>query len=169
MHYGYSTGYYGFLCVVLGVLGSILPALPGPPISWVGLLLLYLTDTVATNWWFLGITLAVVIIVSVLDYTIPIAGTKRFGGSKAGMIGTTIGLVVALFVPIFGLFGIIIWPFIGALVGELIKKSDSKNALKAAFGSFLGFVASTMLKFIVSIVYLGFFIKTTIQHGSSWF
>lgn len=98
----------------------------------------------ATNWWFLGITLAVVIIVSVLDYTIPIAGTKRFGGSKAGMIGTTIGLVVALFVPIFGLFGIIIWPFIGALVGELINKSDSKNALKAAFGSFLGFVASTM-------------------------
>lgn len=77
----------GFLCVVLGVLGSILPALPGPPISWVGLLLLYLTDTVATNWWFLGITLAVVIIVSVLDYTIPIAAQNVLEEVRQGMIG----------------------------------------------------------------------------------
>lgn len=169
MHYGYSTGYYGFsLCGTRGF-RKYTSGITWPSYQLGGIIVVIPHRYCGYELVVLGITLAVVIIVSVLDYTIPIAGTKRFGGSKAGMIGTTIGLVVALFVPIFGLFGIIIWPFIGALVGELINKSDSKNALKAAFGSFLGFVASTMLKFIVSIVYLGFFIKTTIQHGSSWF
>ena len=93
-----------------------------------------------------------------LDYIIPALGTKKFGGSKAGMIGTTIGLFIAIFFPIFGIFGIIIWPFIGAYVGEVLSKSNSKKALKAAFGSFLGFLTSTFIKFIVAVFYLWLFI-----------
>ncbi|QRM88335.1 DUF456 family protein [Lacinutrix sp. WUR7] len=150
----------GFLFIVIGLIGSFLPVLPGPPMSWIGLLLLYLTKAVPNNMWFLIITLVVALIVFALDYIIPALGTKKFGGSKTGMIGTTVGLLISIFFPIFGFFGIIIWPFVGALVGELINKADSKTAIKAAFGSFLGFLTGTFLKFIVAVVYFGFFIMT---------
>ena len=102
----------------------------------------------------------------VLDYIIPAIGTKRFGGSRSGMIGTTIGLIIGILSPI--PFGIIIGPFVGALVGEMIHRNDMKKALKAAFGSFLGFIASTFLKFIVAIIYLGFFIVKLSEHNASW-
>ena len=80
--------FLGFLFVVLGILGSFLPVIPGPPLSWLGLLLLYLTDGIENDWWFLGITLVVAIAVLVLDYAIPAIGTKKFGGSKGGVIGS---------------------------------------------------------------------------------
>lgn len=142
--------------IVLGIIGSFLPVLPGPLTSWVGLLILHLTDSIPMNWTFLIITLVFAIFIWFLDYIIPAIGTKRFGGSKYGMIGTSIGLIVGLLSPI--PFGIIIGPFVGALIGEMINKSDSKTALKAAFGSFLGFLTSTFIKFIVAIIYLGLFI-----------
>ena len=144
--------------MLIGILGSFLPALPGPPVSWLGLFLLYLTKAIPNDWVVLGITLAIAIIVFALDYIIPAVGTKKFGGTKSGMIGTLIGLLIALIFPIFGIFGIIIWPFVGALVGELINKADSKTALKAAFGSFIGFLTGTFLKFVVTMVYLGIFL-----------
>jgi len=142
--------------MVIGIIGSFLPILPGPLTSWVGLLILHFTSLVSMSRSFLIITLSVALAISVLDYIIPVIGTKRFGGSKLGIIGTSIGLIVGLIVPIPG--GIIIGPFLGALIGELFNKSNFKNALKAAFGSFLGFITSTFLKFIVSIIYFGFFI-----------
>lgn len=160
---------FGLLLMIIGVLGSVLPILPGPPLSWIGLLLLHLTSIVPRDNTFLIITLLVAIAVLLLDYIIPAVGTKRFGGSKAGMIGTTLGLVVAIFFPVFGIFGIVIWPFIGAIIGELINKSTGKNAMKAAFGSFFGFLASTLLKFILSVVYFGFFIKSLITYGGELF
>ncbi len=146
------------LFMVLGIIGSFLPILPGPLTSWLGLLIFHLIDVVPMNWTFLIITLVIALAIWLLDYIIPAMGTKKFGGSKAGMIGTTIGLLIAIFFPILGVFGIVIWPFVGAYVGELINKSDSKRALKAAFGSFLGFLTSAFIKFIVAVIYLGLFI-----------
>jgi len=159
----------GFILMLVGILGSFLPVLPGPPVSWVGLLLLYTTSVIPMNWTFLGITLAIALLVIALDYIIPAMGTKKFGGTRAGVIGTTIGLVVALIFPIFGPFGIIIWPFIGALAGELLNKADKKTATKAAFGSFLGFLTGTFLKFMVAIVFLGLFISKAWQYKSALF
>ncbi|WP_405380118.1 DUF456 domain-containing protein [Maribacter sp. LLG6340-A2] len=159
----------GFIFMLIGILGSFLPVLPGPPISWIGLLLLYSTSAITMNWTFLGITLAIALLVFALDYMIPAIGTKKFGGTKAGVIGTTIGLVVALIFPIFGPFGIIIWPFIGALIGELLNKADKKTATKAAFGSFLGFLTGTFMKFLVAIVYLGLFISKAWEHSNALF
>ena len=161
--------FFGLLFMIVGILGSFLPVLPGPPISWIGLLLLYLTKAVPDNWWVLGTTLAIALVVFALDYIIPAMGTKKFGGTKAGMIGTTLGLLVALFFPILGPFGIIIWPFVGALVGELLNKADKKTATKAAFGSFLGFLTGTFLKFVVSIVFFGLFITTAWEHKAAIF
>lgn len=144
-----------FMC--FGLIGSILPVLPGPPLSWIGLLLLYLTESIPNDWTFLTITLIIALIVFALDYIIPAIGTKKFGGSKAGMVGTSIGLIIGIVAPIPG--GIIIGPFVGALIGELSNKADTQTALKAAFGSFLGFITGTLLKFIVAIIYFGLFIK----------
>ncbi|WP_166966904.1 DUF456 domain-containing protein [Yeosuana marina] len=155
------------LCIILGVLGSFLPILPGPPISWVGLLLLYLTDAVPMNRSLIVVTFIVAILIFLLDYIIPAVGTKKFGGSRAGMIGTSIGLVVGLISPIPG--GIIIGPFIGAFIGEMFNKNDSKVAFKAAIGSFLGFLASTFIKFIVSIIYLGIFISKLWEYKNALF
>lgn len=155
--------------MIVGIFGSFLPVLPGPPISWIGLLLLVLTKAIPNDWWFLGITFLVAAIVFALDYLIPAIGTRKFGGSKAGMAGTVIGLLVAILFPILGIFGIIIWPFIGALIGELINKADNKTALKAAFGSFVGFLTGTFLKFVVTIIYLGLFIAKTWDYKQALF
>ncbi len=159
----------GFILMLIGILGSFLPVLPGPPISWVGLLLLYLTKAIPDDWWLLGITAGIALVVFALDYIIPAMGTKQFGGTRAGMIGTTIGLLVALIFPILGLLGIVIWPFLGALVGELLNKADQKKALKAAFGSFMGFLTGTFLKFLVAIVYLGLFLSKAWDYKSALF
>jgi len=157
----------GVVFIIIGIFGSFLPVLPGPPMSWVGLLLIHITEAVPDDWWFLGITLVIALVVFALDYIIPAIGTKKFGGTRAGMIGTTIGLIVGIIAPI--PFGIIIGPFLGAYIGELLNKADSKTAMKAAFGSFLGFLTGTFMKFIVAIIYAGFFISIIIKNFSGIF
>ncbi|SDB65179.1 hypothetical protein SAMN03097699_3057 [Flavobacteriaceae bacterium MAR_2010_188] len=155
------------ILMVLGVLGSFLPIIPGPITSWVGLLVFYLAPSIPINWTFLIITGVIALIISILDYVIPAAGTKKFGGSKAGMIGTTVGLLVGIIAPIPG--GIIIGPFVGALIGEMINKNDFNIAFKAAIGSFLGFLASTFIKFLVCMIYLGLFIVKLIKFSGEIF
>ncbi|MFC4723234.1 DUF456 domain-containing protein [Geojedonia litorea] len=150
------------LFMVLGLIGSFLPVLPGPLTSWVGLFILHLTEAIPFNWTFLIITLILAIGIWILDYIIPAMGTKRYGGSRAGIIGTSIGLIVGLLSPIPG--GIIIGPFLGALLGELMNKSEFNKALKAAFGSFLGFLASTFIKFVVAVIYFGLFIMKVVNN-----
>jgi uncharacterized protein YqgC (DUF456 family) len=144
------------LLMILGIAGSFLPVLPGPLTSWAGLFLLSFTDTVSISHKILIITFLIALGIYVLDYFIPAIGTKKFGGSKYGMIGTTLGLIVGILSPI--PFGIIIGPFFGALIGELIYQNNGKTALRAAYGSLLGFLASTFIKFCISLVYLGLFI-----------
>ncbi|MDI9309021.1 MAG: DUF456 domain-containing protein [Limnohabitans sp.] len=153
----------GFVCVVVGVFGSFLPVLPGPTLGWVGLLLLYLTNVVPNNYWVLGITLLITLISMVLDYVIPAKGTKKFGGSKFGVWGTNIGMIVGFFIPV--PFGFVIGAFVGALVGELFfGEQNHKTALKSATGSFLGFLASSFIKFFISIIFLGIFVCVAWQN-----
>lgn len=142
----------GFLFILLGIIGAFLPVLPGPIMGWIGLLILHFTSIIPMNWTFLGVTLAVAIFVFVIDYIIPAWGTKKFGGSTYGVWGTMIGLVIGII--FIGPLGIILGPFFGALAGELIYNSkDGSRALKAAFGSFVGFMLSTGLKFMTSLIF----------------
>ena len=158
----------GFILMLVGIIGSILPALPGPPISWVGILMLYLCEGISINYWVLGFTLLIAVIIGILDYIIPAKGTKYFGGSKYGIWGTNIGLVVGIFAPI--PFGFLIGPFVGALVGELIYNSQEKGrAFKAATGSFIGFLAGTFMKVLVSLLFLGLFLVLVWQNRAVWF
>lgn len=138
----------GILFALTGILGCFLPFLPGPPLNYIALLLLHFTSNHQFTTKFLVIWAIVSAIVVLIDYLIPVWGTKKFGGSKQGVWGSLIGLVVGLFV--FPPFGIILFPFTGAVVGELIAGKDTGQALKAGFGSFVGFLAGTILKLIVS-------------------
>jgi len=142
----------GGILMMVGILGSFLPVLPGVPVSWLGLLVLHLAPSIPMNYWLLGITLVIAILIYALNLLIPAMGTKRFGGSKFGMIGATIGLIVGLIAPI--PFGVLIGPFLGAFIGEIINKSNSKSALKAAFGSFIGFLASSFMEFVIASGFL---------------
>lgn len=158
---------FGLALILLGIVGSILPALPGPPTSWVGLLLIYLITGIEINYWILGISLFLTIVITILDYVLPAKGTKHFGGTKHGIWGTNIGLVAGLFFPP---FGFIIGPFLGAFAGELIYNSQDKNrALKAAVGSFLGLLASTFMKVLFCLVLLGIYFVVFFSHLEVWF
>ncbi|MFD2696822.1 DUF456 domain-containing protein [Mesonia sediminis] len=159
----------GFLLCCTGIAGSFLPVLPGISLSWLGLVLLAFTKAVPANYWLLGITLFICIVILILDYIIPAQGTKKFGGGKAAAYGTSIGLIIGLFVPI--PFGFLIGAFLGAFLGELlfVKASTFKKSLKAAVGSFLGFLASTFMAFFTACIYLGIFIYQVVIHWNNFF
>ncbi len=157
----------GFICTILGVIGSFIPVIPGLSLCWIGLLLLYTTSAIPTNLWVLGLSFVLVLIITLLEYIIPAQGTKRFGGSKYGIWGTNIGLLIGLIAPI--PFGFIIGPFIGAFVGELIYDSTNhQRALKAATGSFIGFLATTFMNFILCMVFLGGFLFLVWKHWENF-
>lgn len=146
--------------LIVGIIGGVLPVLPGPPLSFAGMLVLHFTrfvDFSTESLWIFGF---IAVAVQVLDYIVPAWGTKKFGGSKYGTWGSIIGLIIGVFfAPPLGPFGIITilaGPFFGALIGEKIGGQDSNKALKAAFGSFIGFLTGTLLKVVTSLVILGY-------------
>ena len=155
-----------FLIIVAGILllvgfaGCILPVIPGVPLSYIGILILHFTDKVQFSTEFLIAWGIITIVIQVLDYYIPIWGTKRFGGSRWGTIGSAIGVVGGLF---FGPFGIILGPFVGAVVGELLSGRASKDAVKAGLGSFVGFLVGTVAKLIISGFLIYYYIEALIK------
>lgn len=165
----------GAICLLLGLIGCVAPVLPGVPLSYLGLLLLHWTDRVQFSWQFLAVWGVVVVVIQILDYFIPAWGTKKFGGTKYGVWGSTIGLFVGLFM---GPLGIVVGPFIGAVLGELIyfnrhpqttlseteqnKNSNFNRALRAGFGSFIGLLTGTLIKVICCGVMIAYFVKELI-------
>ena len=149
----------GAICIFIGVLGSFVPVIPGPPLSWIGLLLLQYTSNVAFSPIFIGVTGVIALHATLLDYYLPVLGTKKYGGSKWGVWGAIMGLLFAVFFPVFGPLGFLIWPFAGAFIGELSQQKNQKNALRAAWGSFVGFLAGSLIKLIISMAYAGLFIQ----------
>ncbi|HKJ78566.1 MAG TPA: DUF456 domain-containing protein, partial [Prolixibacteraceae bacterium] len=113
----------GVFFIIGGILGGLLPVLPGPPLSYIGLLCLHFTNEHAFTSKFLLFWAAITILVYILDFIIPAWGTKRFGGSRRGVWGSIIGLLIGLF--FLGPVGIIIGPFAGAVIGELSTGKDS--------------------------------------------
>ncbi len=142
------------LMLILGIIGSIAPGLPGPPLSWLGILFAHLSGVAQFSNAFIIITAILAAVITVMDFIIPSWSTKRHGGSKAGVWGCNIGLVLSLFglsTGPLGLPGIIVWPFVGALAGELIGGKKDSKPLRAAWGAFLGFLTGTGLKLIFGI------------------
>lgn len=157
----------GFLLIIVGIIGSVLPVLPGPIMGWFGLLILYFSKAIPINYQLLGITLFIAIIIFFLDYIIPGLGAKKFGGSKKGATGATLGLIIGLIAPV--PLGFVIGAFLGALVGELMHNpKDLKRALRSAFGSFMGFLTSVAMKLLVSIVFMVIYIYEVVLHWNAF-
>ena len=143
---------FAIVAGLIGILGSILPGLPGPPISWIGLLLLYIWGPEEMSTSTLVIWGIVTVIVTIIDYWIPMYFTKVTEGSKHAERGSMIGMIVGIFLtPI----GMILGAFLGALIAEMTwAKKDLGPALKVAVGSFIGFMLGTGIKIIVSVLML---------------
>ena len=138
--------------IILGIIGSFMPILPGPLTSWLGLFILNLISSVEIDNTLLIITFIIATTIFILDSLIPIYGSKYFGATKYGIIGASIGLVIGIIAPI--PFGILIGPILGALIGELLFNNDLKKSIKSSIGVLIGFLASSFIKFVTSIVYL---------------
>ena len=134
-----------FILMLIGIIGCIVPGLPGTPIAYVGLWIAQATEYVDFSWKFLLIWGIVTIVISVLDYVVPAWGTKQFGGTKWGVWGSPIGVFVGLFA---GPWGVILGPLVGAVIGELLGGKAAQEALRAGWGSFVGILFGTILKLI---------------------
>lgn len=148
------------LAAIFGIVGSIVPGLPGPPVSWIGLLLIFIDhkggdDPMTMT--FLVIWLVITIIVTIVDYVIPVWMTKATGGHKAASTGAIIGLIAGIFLtPVGMIFGALLGAFIGEL---MVTDKGIWAAFKAGLGAFLGFLAGTGIKLITSGVMLFYIIK----------
>lgn len=149
------------ILLIGGIVGSVLPVLPGPPLSWLGLLLLKFVPTVShrISWTVIIVVALITIIVEILDNILPIWSTKRVGGNNKVVWGSGIGFVAGFW---FSPLGIILGPFVGALVGGLISGTHIKPALKHASGAFIGFLAGIVLKFINLGVIVYYFVKVLV-------
>lgn len=150
----------GVICLIAGFLGCILPMLPGPPLAYIGILFLHFTDKVQYTTSQLIVWLLIVIVIQILDYITPIIGSKYTGGSKWGSWGCAIGAIIGIpFAP----WGIIIGPFLGAVIGELLGDKELSQALKSGIGSLLGFLFGTILKLTVCGYFIYQFISSFIK------
>lgn len=131
----------------IGIAGALIPALPGPPLSFVGLLLLLQCDNNEIGTVPIVTAGVMAAVITILDYVAPVWLTKKKGGTKYGMWGAAIGMVAGIFA---GPLGIVLCPFIGAFIGELMAKSPTDKALKTAFISFAAFMLTTGIKFVYS-------------------
>jgi uncharacterized protein YqgC (DUF456 family) len=146
--------------IITGLIGSFLPIIPGPITSWLGLLAIYQIQDFSASNTLLTITFIVAITIFITDYFIPIIGSKYFGGSKYGIVGTSIGLLIGLFSPI--PFGIIIGAFLGALIGEYFGGKSVSEGIKPAIGSLVGIISSSIIKFITGFSFLIIYITLII-------
>ena len=149
------------ILLIVGIIGSVLPVLPGPPLSWLGLLLLKFIPSVSNHlsWSLVVVVGLFTLVVSILDNLLPIWSTKRIGGSKVVVWGSGVGFIAGFW---FGPLGIILGPFVGALVGGLISGSHIKAALKHASGALIGLFAGIVLKFINLGLILYWFVKVLV-------
>ncbi len=149
------------ILLVVGFIGTFVPVLPGAPLAWAGLLVAYFSDYCNISIVALIITGVFAIFVSVLDNFLPVIMTQKFGGSKAAVTGSTVGLIVGFFV---GPAGMILGPFFGALAGELIHtRGKFDGVFKAAFGAFIGFLTGTGLKIICVLCFVWYFVGSFIK------
>ena len=139
---------FAIILAVIGIIGSVIPGIPGPPLSWIGLFLLYLAklpDPVSTST--LIIFLVAATVITVLDYVLPPKMTRTMGGHKAASVGAIVGLFAGMFIPPIGM---ILGSILGAFIGELVVEDRGVwESFKASIGAFFGFIVTTGMKLIL--------------------
>jgi len=160
----------GFLFIIIGLIGCIVSIIPGPPLSFLGLLMLQLTSSPQFSLIFMLLLGFIVFVITILDYILPIWTAKKHGASKYAVWGSSIGLIIGLFVmPPFGIF---IGAFAGAFIGEIIAKKTNKQAIKSSLYVFLGFIIGTIMKLALSGYMAYKFVKGIVDilgNGYVWY
>jgi uncharacterized protein len=148
-----------FVCgmaIIIGLIGVVFPLIPGVWLSLLGLFVLKYGGVAQFGWDVFWLTFGVTVFVQLLHYIIPIFTTKKFGGSKFGVWGAIIGMLLGFFSPI--PFGFVLGSFVGAFVAEAIHNKNSQQALKAAFGSFVGFLITIGIELLLAFWILVLFL-----------
>jgi len=151
------------LLLLIGLLGCVIPIIPGVPLSYVGILIMSFASRIHFSSEFLITWAIIVVAIQLLDFYIPVWGAKFFGGGRWGRIGSFVGIIVGLF---FGPLGIILGPFFGAVLGELLSGRATRDALIAGFGAFVGFLVGTIAKLIVAGFLLYYYVEALITIGA---
>jgi uncharacterized protein len=151
-----------FVLLIIGIAGAVVPVLPGPPLSFIGLLLVQWSGYGGFAPVFLWVWAGITVFLTVMDYILPSLLARRFGGSRSAAIGSFVGLVIGIF--FFPPWGMIIGTFFGALAGELIHNRENKaQAFKAAWGVLLAFIAGSGAKLIASSIMLFYAVKAVVS------
>ena len=151
----------GGILILAGIIGAFIPVIPGPPLSYGGLISLNFTDWAEFHSTFLILLGLLTVVITLVDYYVPVWGTRKLGGSSAGVRGSLIGLFVGIF--LFPPFGMIIGPLIGGVVAELIvNRHDFRIALRTGLGSLAGFMLGTGLKIASSLLMAFYFLDVFI-------
>jgi len=156
----------GIVILIIGLVSCILPPLPGAPLALLAVGLVdWQFESVEFSLWFYLIYGLFAIASTFLDNILAVYGTKKMGGTKAGVRGSFIGLLAGLFLlgPFVGPFAVIIGPFLGAVAGEIMVGTDNKRALKSGIGSFIGFLVGTGLKLGISLVLAFYFFRSVFR------
>ena len=154
--------FVGFLFAAAGIIGCILPVIPGPPLSYCSLILI----SIARGWKvftprFLIIMGVLSVIAALMDYVIPLIFARRFGASRYGTLFSLIGMIIG--VVFFPPFGLLIGAFLGAVIGEFIYNMNTHESLRAGFGVFLGTITSVFIKLGTSGVITFFFVRAVFR------
>lgn len=152
------------IIMLVGILGVILPILPGVPMIFVAALAFgALTGFAHTTIWTIIVFAILTALSLVLDWAATAFGVRKMGGSYLGMIGALLGMIAGLFIPGFGIFGFLLGAFAGAFLFEAAAGKDSRAALRAGLGSFVGFLIGGALKFAIAAAMIGIFIWQTLR------
>ena len=154
------------ILMLVGLVGAVVPGIAGPPFSFLALLVASFVKGMDYSTDFLVIMGVIAAAVFALDYVVPSWGTKKFGGTKVGVRGSTIGLILGLLVTVvfpIGFIAVLLGPFVGAYIGEKSVGTDDQKAWKAAFGSFMGFLVGTGLKVVYACACIYFIVRELIH------
>lgn len=153
----YGLYFIGILFIGVGYVGSVMPSLPGPPIALIAIYLVHFTVNPFSTIVLFALTI-LALSLAVLDYFLPVLGTKKFGGSKSGVRGSTIGLILGVILTLMtsglGIILLLLGPFVGAYFGEKYAGNSHKMALNSATGSFLGFLLGAFGKIVIVTIIL---------------
>ena len=146
------------LLMVVGVVGTVLPALPGTILVLAGIVLgAWLDDFTRVKWWVVAIVSVLALIAWATDYLATILGAKKAGASKWALIGAALGTITGIFM---GLIGVLFMPFVGAALGEFIAQRNTRQAAKVGFATWLGLLVGTVVKLVLVFMMIGIFVAT---------
>ena len=146
------------LLIVVGVVGTVLPALPGTILVLAGIVLgAWLDDFTRVKWWVVAIVSVLALIAWATDYLATILGAKKAGASKWALIGAALGTITGIFM---GLIGVLFMPFVGAALGEFVAQRNARQAAKVGFATWLGLLVGTVVKLVLVFMMIGIFVAT---------